>query len=649
MASTRPPAASAGELLLGHADDALATRVRSRLGRVDALLGVEPPAPVVRAGGAPAGHARSERRDEASTFARLATVDWDTLVRDHRRKPFADDVRAELVARDDCPRAAVLALVVVPSSATACSALGAALERRVVTLRQVALEGTPGWAAVRTLACWVPWPGDRRHAPVDRVLDEAAGLLPGHDPIAWRWLIDRAPGHPDTFGRLCMDASNASWAGDPQARRGSWSADPGGRRVEAVASRPRWTVLTPLGLLGRVAPPVAARVVAALPASLIREFLSAHEKLSARVVGPLLRTGVVRAEDLAGRLSTDPAQVREFLALRHSGVHAELLASGVDRRTRDAIFRATRRDAPRCVPLPTGWRHRSTVNPHGGCAEAVFGHHPELIRPALGLCKAELGIAGMLRGLLGIWEVRGRWALRDPRLLHRLGSDSAAARFARSVAFDPRGLERLRAEVARHERPDVLVAAMREAPALAARYPGAELWPAAVAAHDREPLPAATLANLAGHPDCPDELSLPACRSDPVLALRLADRSPRHALVALGHPMPHVRRTGTPVPWFVDVLADGLLAVRDVVEQANPAHRMLEGVDALAAILPDEAREARHVVAEHTRRTLGGEPDAWAVAVRLLPDFVAGLPELLATAAAAVFRTAAAGEDDPTG
>ncbi|MET7303947.1 hypothetical protein [Embleya sp. NPDC005575] len=376
------PVASAAELLLGHADDTLAGRVRTRLGRVDALFGVDPRAPVVRAGGAPAGRVRSGRRDEAS-LARLATVDWDTLVRDHRRKPFADDVCAELVARDDCPRAAVLALVVVPSSATACSALEAALARRVVTLRQVALEGTPGWAAVRTLACWVPGCADTRYAPVDRVLDEAAGLLPGDDPIAWRWLIDRAPGHPDTFGRLCMDASNASWVGDPPAPRGSGSADGRGSRVGAGPTAPRWTVLTPLGLLGRVSPSVAARVVAALPTGLIREFLAAGEKLPARLVGPLLRTGTVRVEELAGRLSTDPAQVGEFLALHHSGINAELLASGVDRRTRDAICAEARSPARVAVSGAgrSGMPERVNFPAHAG---AVLAAGVELSRSEKG-------------------------------------------------------------------------------------------------------------------------------------------------------------------------------------------------------------------------------------------------------------------------
>ncbi|MFI1385782.1 hypothetical protein [Embleya sp. NPDC020886] len=587
----------AEESLFGYADDGLAARVRNRLGRVEV-----PP-------------------------ARLPAVDWDTVVREHRRNPLADAVRAELVVRADCPRAALLALVVVPLAETTCLALGAALAHRVVTLRQVALEGTPGWAAVRTVACWTSWAGGRRNGPVERVLDEAAGLLPGDEPIAWQWLIDRAPGHPYTFGRLCTDATNASWAGVPQ--RGVWSTGSGSR----PAAGP--TVLTPLGLLSRVPAPVAARVIAMLPVGLIHEFLAARERLGPSVIGPLLRTGVIRAEDLPDRLDTCPARAPEFLALHHSGVNAALLEAGADRRTRDAIFRATRRDAPRRVPLPAGSRERPAPIVRDGCAEAVFGHHPELIRRALGLYHTELGVAGVLRALLGICEARGPSALADPHLLYRLGPDGEIARFARSIAIDSRGPERLRAEVARHERPDALVAAMRQAPTLAVRHPAPQLWPAAVAAHDREPLPAATLAHLAMHPDCPEELSLPACRSDPYLALRLAGRSPRHAFLALDHPMPHAWKTPTLLPWFVDVLADRRLDVRDMVERFHPAGRLLETVDVLAVLLPDEARAAREVVAEHTGRTLGADPEAWVVAARMLPDFVGTLPQLLATAAAA--------------
>lgn len=653
-----------GDLLLGYAAPPLAKRVRARLGateeRGDAPAGVAAspsarpgrsspslPAPASPPGPSPTtlrGEALAARlRPRATTgprdgFEDVAALDWEQVTGAHRRAPLADHICAALVARADCPREAALALV-VPGDPGAVpkhpQALEVALRNRIVTPRQVLLEAAPGWSALRAVAYFARSPAGRRIAPIDRLLDEAAALLPGADPRAWTWLADQAPHYPGTFPRLCAEASKH---GDDRAPE---QAPPGNR--PATPPVRQWVGLSPLGLLARTDPAVAARVIAALPDDMLRASLRAHEMLPGHVVFPMLRRLPALTWDLVHQLVLDPPSVRTLLAAHAPRVNAALLSALPDSATRHAVFEATRRDAPRRVRLRDGDRAWLRMRLPDDCAESVHGHHPDLTLRALTRATQLLGTAGVLRALLGIWETRGRVAVYDPRLVDRLGTDHPAMRFVRSLTRDPRGLARLRAEVVRHERPAALIAALRADPVLARRHPprAGDFWPEAVAAHAREPLPTAALANLATHPDCPDELTLAACRTDAESAPRLASRSPEHARAALGHPlavMPFpaggAPRPLTDVPWYVNALADRLLSAREFVEHAHPAHRVLEAVEFLAPLHPDGHREAHRAIAAHLGRDLADSPDAWAVALRLAPDFPGTLPELTTTAAA---------------
>ncbi|UGQ12542.1 hypothetical protein LO772_02700 [Yinghuangia sp. ASG 101] len=646
-----------GDLLLGYADGPLARRIRARLGRGDAPAGsrttaaAPPPSrpdnspPVGRS--APPGASRPPLRGDALA-ARLrplpgegsrdgfddAALDWERVVDEHRRAPIPDHVGAELVARGDCPREAALALV-VPGTPDAVPrhprALEVGLRRGIVTPRQVIMEATPGWSALRAVAYFARSPTGRRIAAIDRLLDEAAALLPGDDPDAWARLICRAPDHPGTFPHLCAEASAPGHDRTP-ARGGA--ARPAGQR---------WVGLSPLGLLGRTDAAVAAHVIATLPDDTLRECLRVHEVLPGHVVFPLLRRLPALTSELVHRLALDPPSAGTLLARHAPRVNAALLSALPDSATRHAVFAATRRDAPSRVRLHGDDRSWLRVRLPDDCAEAVYGHHPDLALTALTRASRLLGTAGVLRGLLGIWETRGRMAVYDPRVTGRIGADHPAVRYVRSLTRDPRGLARLRTEVDRHERPAALIAAMRADPALTRRHPPRpdDFWPEAVAAHDREPLPAATLAGLTTHPDCPDLLTLAACRTDAEAAPRLAHLSPAHARAALTHPLAVTPfpaggrpRALTDVPWYADALADRLLSFPEFVEHAHPAHRVLEAVESLAPLAPDARHEARRVIAAHITRDLADNPDAWAVALRLAPDFPGTLPQLTATAAA---------------
>jgi hypothetical protein len=531
--------------------------------------------------------------------------------------------------------------------------LAAALAAGAVTPIDFALRATPGWAAVRTLEQFALLPDYSLLGTLDRVLDAVAALLPGNggseadgdlspdDAVAaWLWLITRAPTHPGTFPELCADAVRAGR--NRRAHRPlALEATPFPR--EKGLTQQEWVLYSPVGMLARARPDIAARVIATLPMYAIHGFLNG-QRLPAHVLFPTIRHMPALAASLASHAEHAPEITAELLALRMPMVLHGLLDRTGDIETAHAVHLATRQDAPARVPL-TSFTRRNLRHPPGeerrGLALAVYGHHPDLLRRALRDAHEHLGTAGVLRGLLSLWQCRGRMALLDPRVMAHLPPD--CAEIVRSVTKRVDGYRRLRAAVAEYESPAALVEAVRGAPQQTYRHFPPAFWPAATEAHARDPLPRATAYRLATHPACPDALSLAVCRTDAEAAAMLANRSREHALTALRHhPLPWPPRSARPrhgvpdVEWYVRAVARERLSAREFVELGRPARHALEAVEIFAPYCPEARAEARTVIAEHTE-VLGGDPDAWSVAVRLLPEFHGTLPELVATAAA-VFR-----------
>ncbi|MFE3205383.1 hypothetical protein [Embleya sp. NPDC059237] len=642
------------ELLLRCADPELASRVRARLGvagpgadPVPELGRGTPNKPIDRSSWRYVADAREKRLLSA------ATPDWDEVIEAHRREPIREFARTILLADRGCPPRVALELVVAPPepfrSQWATGPLEAALVSGVLTPRRIVLSATPGWWAIRTLEFFVRPRHYRRLAAIDRVLDEAAELLPGDDLAAWGWLIAHAPDHRGTFPQLCADAARLSGSAGSGVRTGSGSgAAVMGREFDAVVPGPavgewkRWGAFSPAGMLGRVDPTIAARVVAALPVEVVRGFARAGTALAGRVVLPALKRVPEHTWDLVHEVVPTASTVERLLALHDPNVNAALLSAHPGPDAAYAIHRATRRDARPRVRLPLERRAWLSSRLSNDCAEAVHGHHPYLIRAAFEHYGARgLGRPATLRALLGLWETRGRVALFDRRVRLRLGGEYETARtfLDTTRAFD--GLRRLRRAVVDSGRPAALLAAMRRNPEIATRHVPDTFWPEAIAAHRRGELPRAVLANLAAQPRCPDELALAACHSDPEAAARVGQRSPAHARAALGHPLrePLRERPSEWIDeadnWYVDAVADGTLTMREFVETAQPPLRMLGALDAFAALLPEELDEARRLIAAHVANTLGDSVDAWVIAGRIAPDFPGALPELLTTATAA--------------
>lgn len=658
------------DLLLGYADAEMAGRVRARLGsaatvrtpsaptpHTDPMAAATPQSASVLLSTLKRQPPREHRRILGGT--RLGPQAWASILREHSEARLPGDVCDALVEHRDCPPAAALALLVTDRPHSASRALETALRRRLVTPRQVAMDAAPGWWAVVTLDSWGERTDGTVLAPIDTVLDEVAALLP-RDAAALAWFLAHAPTYPGTFPQLCAEAAaRGAERRDPNEPPGPDVFDVLNKHAASVAgSGSLWFRWGAARMLARADPATAAQVVEALPMAAIRGFQRA-KGLPAHIIRAAIRRDGSLARALAATVRRDAEAAPALLALGDPDINGALLAlEDVAGHSSDfgpprypapdpdvvrAVFEATRCDAtPKPVPLADSARRLLTSDVawmRDRSAEAVHGHDPKLIRFALATLPRRLGTAGTLRGLLSLWECEGPHAMANTRL----APDSLHRHVMEALTREPDGLTWLRTEVARHEAPAALLAAVRDEPLVAKRALPEDFWAEAVASHARSPLPAAAMTNLATHAACPPELLLPACAHNPALAATLAGRSREHALAALRHPLPAPVRPShagvkATAPWYLAALTYGRVTVGEFVEHAHPASELLAACDRMAPLLPDEYEMARVLITERAARTLGDNPEGWAVAARLAPEHHGTLPELLATAAAATGR-----------
>ncbi|WP_436775483.1 hypothetical protein [Yinghuangia sp. YIM S09857] len=654
MAVVEPSA----ELLLVYADPRVAERVRRRLGA---------PGPRGSRDGDAAGAASANAVSANAAAAGVTSV----------RAASA----AEPAVPEHAPADAASALAFAPppgQSEYPVESLEFALRRGLVTPRDVAFRGAPGWAAIRALERFALSADGTLLAPVDRVLAEAAELLPGPDAMAWRWLITRAPDYPGTFPQLCAEAAEAADAARTADAAKSAGADAGGRSgpgmpgggpwtgtillgryarsassglpciglarearaAVGLPSMTAWHVHSPGGMLGRVDADVLARVMPMLPMEALHGMLHGAA-LPLPLVLAVIRHEPKLAAVFASRVRRSAEAVRELSDLAEPMVNYGLLEHDPDPADSHLVHMATRNNAPRRVRL-SPWirdRLRESGSPvRGQLVHAVVGHHPDLLRAALREAPEQLGTAGVLRALLSLWECVGRAALLDPRVSSVLAPEAAAVARRAVRALDGRRV--LRGEVAYHEHPLRRVAAIRANPELARRHVPAAFWPHVAAEHARDPLPREAVRTLARHRACPDAFGVDAARADEEAAAGLARRSRAHALAALRYPLHEpawfvpADRVRPQAPWYVGALSDGLITAAEFVELTRPAERTLKAIRAFGVYFPEARAVAHEAVAAHAAKTIGDNPDAWTVAIRLAPDFSGTVPELLDTAAA---------------
>ncbi|WP_055553727.1 hypothetical protein [Streptomyces sp. NBRC 110028] len=287
---------------------------------------------------------------------------------------------------------------------------------------------------------------------------------------------------------------------------------------------------------------------------------------------------------------------------------------------------------------------------------------PRLARLLLGKIKLHT-LAGQLRLLVRVWERHGaeevRGLLEETEFPERRSRKhplpKATHEIVRSALEAADGPAVLRAELDRSRGPAGRVAFLRAqgatrdlvTPALErlAEEAGPGLpWAELAREHERDPLPDALLVVLAEADDCPEGLRT----AGGVAALRLEHHAhPHKSTGPRPDPLDLVRHHPLPPPphrrndWLDKAVGLGTLTPLDVLYEARPAG----DAAAYLAYRHNRARQdgpdpaglaASRKVLELATTHLGEDPEAWALALRLLPDFTGTFPELLSTAAAIV-------------
>ncbi|WP_186403875.1 hypothetical protein [[Actinomadura] parvosata] len=150
-------------------------------------------------------------------------------------------------------------------------------------------------------------------------------------------------------------------------------------------------------------------------------------------------------------------------------------------------------------------------------------------------------------------------------------------------------------------------------------------WPELLAEHRREPFDDDLVAVLPRASGCPREFL------DEARTVLPSWQHQGYRLLMAGTPAEQVlagiRPSDTDTagrPWLTIAVQHGRLTWKQVLEHGRPARRVLERLQ-----LDDAGREP---LAALMRDTLKGSPDAWLLAVSMLPDFTGTVSELLRTA-----------------
>lgn len=369
----------------------------------------------------------------------------------------------------------------------------------------------------------------------------------------------------------------------------------------------------------------AANTEAEQRSSSTRGDTATHPRVLAGVVAPDTRPTAPSPEETAARPDLADDELRALLDLDDPHVDARLFTNPrVDDAERRRMLTGVRRDGrPGRVGAPlldllwtTDLRRLAARLPL-----AITSGDPGVATVIVSRLDLRTE-AGRLRLITGVWHRYG--AAEARRVLHAASFPAAPTEAIEKALASPGGLDELRTRLAAEEDPEHLCASLRaltDDPRTAVEQLAAEgtalPWEALLRDHAADPLPHELRIALAELPDCPRELLL--------------------GLIAAG--LPADRESA----WLDAALTAGRLTPTDLLTSARPAARSL----ALLAADTHRDRRARwHTpaadpdVSTLVRTGLGADPDAWAVAVRLLPDFEGSLPELLTTATAATHREA---------
>ncbi|MET7301335.1 hypothetical protein [Embleya sp. NPDC005575] len=324
----------------------------------------------------------------------------------------------------------------------------------------------------------------------------------------------------------------------------------------------------------------------------------------------------------AARGDLSAAEVDALLGLDDPHVDARLFAGSLlPDAERARLLAGVRRDGtagPVPGPLTTLLWDAELGRCAAWLAAGMTSGDPEVARVVVNRLPLRTE-AGRLRVVVGVWTRYGRTQAR--RLLAETDFPAGTREPIEDAFADRDGLAVLRARLSAEEDPERVVAHLRDGEEREQRERvdavladgGGIPWAELLRSHRAAALPDPLHARLAELPDCPHELSL--------------------ALLARGLP----EQARNERPWLHEALVHGRLSGADLLRYARPAPvvlSILAGIDDRtspewwASGVPRAESDA--LVDEY----LGGNAEAWIVALRLFPEFTGTIVELLATARA---------------
>ncbi|MGY0056464.1 hypothetical protein ACWY4P_07880 [Streptomyces sp. LZ34] len=616
-----------------------------------------------------------EVRWERDAFP-LDSVDWDPLLVEHRREPLPNGALLMLAARQDCPDEIVLAAYKksprhLPGTSPLpwqlltdgdwndshsrfdlSKLLGRGIHSGDYPVPRVLAEIRPA----RTVLNSLPY----GEAPVREALASLVAEL-GEDFATWRALYSLMPRFAGTSTELFAAAreQTAKHRGKP------W---PRALAAEYPASAPEGARAVFLQLYALATEDVRTALAEHLDRRTIQHVLVHHQPSAALRDRFVALHGVSVLAGIASSWELPEDTIAELLLHDDPEINAKLYVHtplSPEQRRQIMAGRRSRPDSGE-GPLPLAEEVFGALRDSGRrhwLLPICEAGDPRLARILLGKIKLHT-LAGQLLLLVRLWERHGAEEVRalldetefPERRSKKHPLPAATHKIVRSALEAADGLAELRERLAAARSPASRAAFLRTAAEgrrdqltgalerlTEETGPGLP-WEELTAEHGREPLPDALLVELATHGEFPEELRAD-CRAAEV---RLEHRDHPHRLTGPRPTALDLLRHHQLPPytyghqnWLKMALSYGHLTLSDILHEARPAavaatflaNRHEESGDGgRDEQLSRVRQETMDLITAH----LGKDPEAWAVAMRLMPEFTGTLPELLATTAAVI-------------
>lgn len=607
----------------------------------------------------------------------LGHVDWEPLLAEHRREPLPNGALLMLAARQDCPDEIVLAAYReaprhLPGTSplpwqlltdgdwndsysrfNLAKLLGRGIHSGEYQVTRVLAEIRPARTVLNSL------PHDE--APVREALARLVAEL-GDDFAAWRALYSLLPRFAGTPTELVAAAREQT----AKHRNKPW---PRPLAPEYPVSAPEGARAVFLQLYQLATEDVQLALAEHLDQRTVQHLLVHHQPSAALRDRFIALHGVSVLAGLASSWELPEDIIGELLLHDDPEINAKLYINTPLTPGQRRQILSGRRSRPDSGegPLPlteevfielrnSGRRH--------WLLPIVEAGDPRLARILLGKIKLHT-LAGQLLLLVRLWERHGAEEVRalldetefPERRSKKHPLPASTQKIVRSALEAPDGLAELRDRLAHAQSPasqagylrgaaegrrDQLAAALERL----SEETGPDLpWPELLAEHGRDPLPDALLVELAKRDDFPEELRpdwrLAEMRQGhPAHPHRLTGPRPTALELLRHHQLPAYIQQD----WLNTAVSCGQLTLSEILHEARPArvaatylakyasNRPQESADGMDEQLCRVRQEAVDLIAAH----LGKDPEGWAVAMRLMPEFTGTLPELLATTAAVI-------------